>query len=349
MRNISEINLSLYCSYFLTEENSDVILCFNTSNGLVNVDKNEYDTFATEAGTIIAFKELNIGIQNYVYTSGSNRKYIQNVFYEHFQEIFNQHIGENLVLYSFMKSIEIPNKEEYTRQDGSLPDDFVRCDYNKFGSIPFYPALNPLSITKIINILDVCGTGHLLWICTKNTENPNRDSQSVNTGGRTLTGAIKGIYEWSEVYKSPFNNKESISKAANDFLEELQIPENVLNDIISTQVDMRVSRYLKGETRQVYSFDENTETPESLKNFMNSRCKYRSLYQLVNNHPRKNELSESIFSNYTGFIENNLYQIYINNNLDSFTPEFLKQYFETNVNKDSSTALKLLELLKEIE
>ena len=78
---------------------------------------------------------------------------------------------EKLILYSFMKSIQIPNKEQYARQDGSLPDDFVRCDYNKFGSVPFYPATNVLSMTKVFNILDICGIGHVICIYTDNTEN----------------------------------------------------------------------------------------------------------------------------------------------------------------------------------
>jgi hypothetical protein len=349
MRNISEIDISRYSSYFLTEEIGDVILKFNTSNGLVDIDVKDYDTFSTENGTLIGFKEPHMGTHNYVYFSGSDRKYFQNLSYESFQDIFNQPKGKLLVQYTFFNSVELLPRGERTISDSFLSDDFVRCDYNKFGGMPFYRLENKVLVERVMNIMDISGVGHILCVFLKHSENPNRGCQGDNTKAETLTGGLKTIYEWAEAYKSPFNNQEPIAKAAQEFLNEIGMPENVLNDIINSQGDMRVSRYLKGETRQSYSFDENIETPESLQNFMNSRCKYRSLYQLMNSHPRKNKLSNSIFLNYKSHIENLLYQIYIENDLNVFTPEFLKKYFQTNINKDSSTVLKLLSLLEEME
>jgi len=349
MRNISELNPALYMHYYLTEETGEVLLKFNVSSGLIDVDPSEYDLFSTDAGTLIAFRVTHLGYQNYIYLSGSNKVYFQNCSYEKYEELFDRPKQDKLIMYSFMKSIEIPEKQNYIQQDASLPEDFVRCDYNKFGSIPFYSTRNPIAVTNIFNVLDVGGIGHLLCIFTNNTENPNPDSQSINTGARTLSGAIKAIYEWSESHKEPFNNQEQISKVAHDFLEELQIPEEVMTQVVDEQVDMRVSRYLQGETRQVYSFDENIETPELLKIYFKNKCKYKSLYQLFTNHPRKNEFSSFSSTSYKNRIENALYQIYIENDLNVFTPEFLKQYFETNINKDSSTVLKLLSLLEEMK
>jgi hypothetical protein len=348
MRDISKLNPALYKHYYLTEETSEVVLKFNTSSGLIDVDHSEYDLFTTDAGTLIAFLVTHQGYQNYIYFSGLNKVYFQNCSYEKYEELFDRPKQDKLIMYSFMKSVEIPEESNYTSQDNSLPEDFVRCDYNKFGSRPFYPAINPIAVTHMSNVLDICGIGHLVCIFTNNTENPNPESQSVNTGGRTLSGALKNVYEWAEVHKEPFNNQEDISKIAYDFLEELQIPEEVMNQVIAEQVDMRVSRYLQGESRRVYAIDENIQTPELLKIYFKNKCKYNSLHQLLSNHPRSSQFPSSIAIAYKNDIENRLYQIYIENDLNVFTPEFLKQYFETNLNKDSSTVLKLLKLLEEI-
>jgi hypothetical protein len=341
MKNISEIDPLLYMSYFLTEENSDIVLKFNTSNGLVDIDTDDYDTFSTNNGTIIAFKQLHVGIQNYVYLSGLDRKYIQNQSYEIFEDIFNEPDKETLTIYSFMESVEIPSKEQYEKQDGTLPEDFVRCDYNKFGSKPFYTANNPIAVTRIINLLDVCGTGHILRIDTNNVTNPNPDSQSANTGGKTLTGVLKTIYEWSESYKPPFSNTESISKSAHNFLEEIQMPENVLNDIIDGQVDMRVSRYLKGETRQVYSFDEVPEIPDSLKLFIKTRYKYLNLISMKENHPNGFAIPDTAIAKEKEAISSKILEFCLMHGINFNNRQEIMDYFTQHPNKQLQKLISL--------
>jgi hypothetical protein len=341
MKNISEIEPILYTSYFLTEEDGDVILKFNTSIGLVDIEPNDYDTFSTEAGTLIAFKKLHSGIHNYVYFSGMDKKYFQNLSYEFFQEHFNRQKDGFWVVYAFLNSVEIPSKDVDSIPESYMPDDFVRCDYNMLGVRPFYPLQNKLSIRKVANLMDVAGVGHILCTFSNNTEGPNNNSQQMNGNASTLAGVLKTIYEWSEVYKSPFNNQEPIAKAANDFLNEIGIPEDVLTDIINSQGDMKVARYLRGETRQAYDIDENIETPESLITFMNNRCKYSYLFDMKNNHRNGYSIPNSVISKEKENIASKIFEFCVMHGVDFNNHQEVLDYLAQHPNEEIEKLINL--------
>jgi hypothetical protein len=341
MKNISEIDPSLYVSYFLTEESGDVILKFNTSIGLVDIDIDDYDTFSTEVGTLIAFKKFHSGIHNYVYFAGLDKKYFQNLAYEFFQEHFNRQKDGFWVVYSFLSSVEIPAKGESSLTENYMPEDFVRCDYNMLGVRPFYPLQNKLSIKKVANLMDVAGVGHILCTFSNNTEGPNNNSQQMNGNATTLTGVLKTIYEWSEVYNPPFSNQEPISKAAHDFLDEIGIPENVLTDIINSQGDMKVARYLKGETRQAYDIDENIETPESLVLFMNNRCKYSYLSNIKSNHQNGFAIPDAVIAKEKESFASKIFDFCLIHGINFNNNEEVMNYFAQNPNEELEKLITL--------
>jgi hypothetical protein len=341
MKNISEIEPSLYVSYFLTEENGDIVLKFNTSIGLVDIDTNDYDTFSTEVGTLIAFKKFHSGIHNYVYFSDLDKKIFQNLSYEHFQEHFNRQKDQFWVVYSFLDSVVVPPRGEEQSTYNFIPDSFVRCDYGMLGVKPFYLLPNRLSIKKTVSLMDVAGVGHLLCTFTSDLENPNKDSQGANANAETLSGALKTIYEWSEVYKSPFNNQEPIAKAAHDFLNEIGMPENVLTDIVNSQGDMKVARYLKGETRQIYDIEENSETPESLKLFMNNRCKYSYLFNMKHSHVNGFVIPDVAIAKEKESIASKIFEFCVMHGIDFNNTQEVLNYFTQNPNEELEKLIAL--------
>jgi hypothetical protein len=345
MKNISEIEPILYTSYFLTEEDGDIILKFNTSIGLVDIDANDYDTFSTEVGTLIAFKKFHSGVHNYVYFSGLEKKNFQNISYESFQEHFDRQIDEFFVVYSFLDSSVVPARDNQSLAYNFIPDSFVRCDYGMLGVKPFYLLPNRLSIKRTASLMDIAGVGHLLCTFTDNTENPNKDSQGANANARTLTGALKTIYEWSEVYKPPFSNQEPIAKAAYDFLNEIGMPEDVLADIINSQGDMKVARYLKGETRQVYDIDENTQTPDSLKKFINNRCKYSYLFNMKNSHINGFAIPNDLIAKEKECLVSKIFEFCVMHGIDFNNYQEVIDYFALHPNEEIE---KLIDLYNKI-
>lgn len=340
MKNIEEIDTSLYYCYFLTDTDKEVVLKTNTPAGLIDV--HNYDLFSTSYGTLIAFDKKNVANYfNYYYSYDLENKHIQSSTYESTRDFFDQGIDGPISMFVFLDSIQIASKDAYII-DENLPEGFQRCDHDKYGPIAFYESSNQIDVKSVHSLLDVAGIGHLVCFVTSHNENPNFGSQSTNAGARTLSGAIKTIYEWSTSYEEPFNNQENIANKANLFLKEVNFPENVLNDIINSQVDMRVARYLKGETRPGYHIDEVTETPESLKDFYKTRCRYMSLFNIQRNHPNGSAIPDSVVANEIKNIENDLYLLCAKYNLFDFSSNSIENALNSDLFKDDSLIAKSL-------
>jgi hypothetical protein len=345
MKKIEEIDTSLYEFYFLTNVSDDVVLKVQTENGLMEID--DYELFSTDSGTLIAFGKSHLyGYHEYYYIHNSGIGKIQSLAYEETFDIFDQELGNTITMYTFMKSIVIPSGPQ--KLDNTTPENLVRCDYNKYGPLAFYDAPNQVAVTRVRHVLSVSGVGHLMCVNTNNVENPNFGSQSTNTGGRTLTGGIKTIYEWAKANEEPFNNNENIAIKASQFLQDVGIPENVLMDVVNSQVDMRVARYLKGETRPGYHIDEVTETPQSLKDFYKSACRYRHLFNIKKYHSNGSSINDNAISNEIKNIENKLYLICVKNEILDFSFASIEEAFANNSFKnDLPMAKNLYSILKD--
>jgi hypothetical protein len=345
MKRIEEIDVSLYELYHLTDFNDDFILKVQTKDGLMEID--DYDLFSTDSGTLIAFGKSHLwGYHEYYCIHSSGTRIIQSLPYEETYDMFDQELGDTVTMYTFMNSIAIPAVPQ--KIDNTTPDDLVRCDYDKYGPLAFYDAPNQVAITRVRHILGLSGIGHLMCISTSNIKNPNFDHQSVNSGGRTITGGIKAIYEWSKVNEEPFNNNENIAIKANQFLQGIGIPEDVLMDVVNSQVDMRVARYLKGETRLGYHLDENTETPQSFKDFYKSVCRYRNLFNIKRNHSNGSSIPDSVIANEIKNIENKLYLICIENEILDFSFDSMQSCLNSGLIKTNlAMAKNLYSILKD--
>jgi hypothetical protein len=345
MKKIEEIDISLYELYYLTDLDGDVILKVQTENGLMEVD--DYDLFSTDSGTLIAFGKSHLnGYHDYycIHSSGVNK--IQSLPYEETYDIFDQELGDTITMYTFMNSIVIPSSSQ--KIDNTTPENLVRCDYNKYGPLAFYDAPNQIAITRVRHVLSLSGIGHLLCVNTNNAENPNFGSQSTNTGGRTLTGGIKSIYEWAKVHEEPFNNDENIATKAHKFLQEVGIPQDVLMDVVNSQVDMRVARYIKEGSTPGYHIDEVTETPQSLKDFYKSVCRYRNLFNIKRNHSNGSSIPDSVIANEIKNIENKLYLICIENEIFDFSFDSMEDYLNSGLIKNNlAMAKNLYSILKD--
>ena len=316
MKNITEINPYDYESFYYIKDASDINLQLNTSNGYINVDN--YEIINTSSGKIIGFTRVIPGHHNYI--CSLNSKNINLTYFDQLFDILDDKTFETFKFFLFVNSVEVPAYEEFAEKfnrsktlDGNVP---IRCDYNQYGGFAFDLPENGYTILKLMNVLNIAGIGHVAYFETAETENTNPHHSSINHGAKTYAGILKAIYEWSIVASEPFNNQEEIAKKAKLMWEQLSLPEDLKNWIINEYYDMRVSRYLKGETEIIQDVEPESKMPIVLSDYIKSNCKYRTLTSLANSHPDSIVIPSNILENEKNTIENQLYDFVTRNSID---------------------------------
>jgi hypothetical protein len=240
--------------------------------------------------SLIAFKDIkeNYWITNYKITYGQNELIVQAQYYEKMLDILNDEIAPNDTIYTFCKSEELipanTNVKEYYYSNAD------RCDYNKYGPTSFYPAPVNKNIGKVIayrSMLAVTGTAHLVRLDVETISNIREDTknqQSVYQSARTLSGAIKLIDEWRQVQKEPWNNTELIAVKAGEFLQKLDLPEEIMEDFLAGEPDKRLFSYLKQDPDLNRLLESNDFISNSFKTYIKDRFRYKSIKNLRVNH-----------------------------------------------------------------
>jgi hypothetical protein len=319
MKNINEITPSDYHSFYLSPYPAPFDVKVNTSLGFV--DSPDCDLVDNDGQVLVAYKTPQVGYHNNIILKDGTERPVQLCTYEDVFDILNQEYDEYSNFFVFLDSAVVPSKDSdkpsLDAEHKILGQALPRCDYEKFGVSPFYPnKAAAQNISRIRNVLDISGVGHVLFINTLDVEKKTSHPQVMNTVTRTLTGLIKTIFEWSIVNEDPFNNQERISARAKEFLNKLNIPENIIKEINDNQPDMKVATYLKGETVNNYAIDENNFLPNSFADWYKSKIRYRTLNSLVKNNPIDINIDSSILEKEKRGLESIIYSFCIINNID---------------------------------
>ena len=335
MKNINDINLSDYTSFYLSEEANPFVIQKYTEGGYVDINSQDYDLIETDAGILVGYTHDSDTdtYQSHSYETASGRKYIQLLTYSFLQDIFeNTKIG-NYDFFVFLNSIPINSPTQYTDDEESHTDEngniFNRCDVDKYGGVGFYPSPNPYKIIKLRAVLDIPGIAHIAYFNTLDEDNQNPQSQNNNVASRTLSGIFKILSEWKTVAEDPFNNTELPAVKAKQFIEEFDIPEEIFNWVNDNQIDMGVARFLKGETNNYPSVVENEEIPLVIKDFFLSRCLYKNILSIKNLHPRGSSINSSLLQKENEYLNSELYRIYLLGEIEDLTNEKIETYLNT--------------------
>jgi len=320
MKNINEIDPIKYGFFHLAKLSGDVKAYAKTTAGLIPAD--DVDYFQTDNGVLICFKELfhTSGYHDYQIIGDDAEYTMQMVPYEDMHDVFDKTTEHSFSFYNFWKSIEIPSSGTPPATwggTGSLRDgqEFVRCDYNKFGPAPFYPRTTRYDVVGIKLVLSASGVGHILRVDTKNNDFKDKNTQIVNTYSRTFSGTLKQILEWSEISLPPFSSSEDIAVKAKSFIDTLGLA-NVMSDINILENNMRVSRYLSGNTEIYEEFEEANVFPDSLKSYFLSHMRYKTIGSLLKNSLDSFYIDNSLLHKEKSFLEASIYSFCIANNID---------------------------------
>lgn len=186
-----------------------------------------------------------------------------------------------------------------------------RCDLNDYG--PMYwdntgnMSTNPFnnSFSQTLSIADLAdfsivasvpGAGHILYLRFKPINGEfvaaeGVDEAVVPAGARTLFELIKLIDEWACVSESPWDNTQDISLKAKEFMDGLEITQEIIDLIRLEQTDMQIYRYLAGSenARQRPPLEEVALMPQSIYDWFKQQFCYRSFENLILYHPAFNE------------------------------------------------------------
>jgi hypothetical protein len=310
IKQIQDFNPFNYEGYFFLETNQDIEIEFFSSNGYLPFE--DYDIYRFDNFSIIAFHDMqeNVWITNFRIQQENSSNIIQGQYYERVKDSLEGNTEEDDVLYIFLNSLEIKPLEIYNNVAFSAEE---RCDFNKFGPHSFYPKIkqDSVRITGYKNVLSVTGTAHISRLETESLDAAYSESTvgpHTFSTSRTFSGLLKAVSEWKQTTTSPWNNTEDIAVKSLNFLNELNINEEDLNETLSQQCDMRVSRYIKGEDNLAKRLPENTFISEGLNQYFRKNFRYRTLKNIKELHPNGNlipsemiEIEDSIYGEYISY------------------------------------------------
>jgi hypothetical protein len=343
MSNLSNIDLKNYSLFAFTEQKQPFKTEVRIDSGYV--DFLGCDFFEIDSGTIICFKNGTSNGFHDLRLTGEKVDFIQITPETNLLDlVVNETSQSGYNFYIFLDSTiqeqTYAFNDSYNLDGLNLPNDFVRCDYRKFGGTSFYDGKSGYDVVSVGYALGVSGIGHILRIGTSNSGNLNQGSQAEYTAARTLTALMKLIYEWSVVSEEPFNNQEKIASSASLFLETLNLSDEVMSDILSSTGDMVLARYLKGDTHRSDE-QENAgryEMPESFANYIKQHYSYPNLYEMQKSLGL-DIFDESLINNYLKHFEEPLFKYFYDHGIDvesygnleqiyqlETTPNYIKKY-----------------------
>jgi hypothetical protein len=160
-----------------------------------------------------------------------------------------------------------------------------RCDFNNWG--PVAPRNNEADLNKsmgtvLFSSLDEIDKfeilyslpphGYIIYLKLKDDEvNQQIKSQALPFGANSFGELIRLMIEWSVVAKEPFNNLDKCSEISTALLEDMNMPEELIQHILDTYPSMQISKYLMGEDNAQLQNTEAFLIDESLQDWLMSQ------------------------------------------------------------------------------
>lgn len=299
MKNINELEISQHKQYLFTDFTGDFDIKVPTVNGWVDL-MGGYDVYPLDNGSLICFDGVSLfGFHDIKLFQGNEERHIETIVYEELKNSFDHSNATGFVFYVFTKSEEMnilslfnPNTTIWGKSvDEST---YSRCDMGKYGAKPFEIGEVGYDITKVYNVINYSGIGHIVRMETRDSSHKNIGHHSSYMAAETLEGVLKVVYEWSIVAKPPFNNQEQPASVALKIINDTDLSSNLINKIVENQPDMGLSKYIKTGENIGATHNENKEITQELKDFLMSKCTYRSLSSLSKNNPLRPSIPEEL-------------------------------------------------------
>lgn len=265
-------------------------------------ENNNFQAFSHELGTIIRFEEIpqsgnTAWSMTAVLDTGEEYLLQLPVYEENFDFWENKPLRAHEFL-GFLNSVEMLD-------DPSRPVDVGgRCDRGMYGPRIYYPSdgikptpldfsLLSKSFTSLMPMLNINGVAHLTSQYVDGIDMSWRNWPLVTLTARTLSGMLRQLCEWRELYMLGIASEDYAQDAAL-FIDSLGITEEMINELKQSEVPMPTERFIRGYGNPRHGFSETGILPTSIKNHLKQKLFYRNLSTLSANHPLHPDIDASL-------------------------------------------------------
>lgn len=192
-------------------------------------------------------------------------------------------------IFTYVNSKPIVNRNS-GRCDISMngPSVFVRSDDVLVSNVFNSTFISGMAEIKTFQpIISVDQIGHIIYI---KYDIPGKEEFDVNENNmpkaaRTISELLKLMIEWKLVLSDPWNSDDEISSSIDLFFNALNIDSNIQNEIINSQCDMQIVRYLKGDTnaRTRPPTEDIQNISSNLRKWISSFFFYRNIDEIYDN------------------------------------------------------------------
>lgn len=283
MKNIEEIDTSLYSSFSFVPHESQFNLQRMTPNGYADVGG--YELYLCDGGTLVAFTEEQNGIghTDYVAAGEDFRFRIQLTLFEDNIDLFDEISLYPNTFFTYCDSRVV--NENLLDDTIFIPEE--RCDLLKYGPTVFHSAAESVNyaLLRVRVLLSVTGSAHILRTDLSSMSSDQPHSDIVKTTGPSLSMAFKQVLEWKTYSEPPFNNMEPAAIKASPFIDGLNIPQSCIDEISLSVPSMRIQKIMD-ENPDIYSLIPDCGVfPDSFKSYLKSVFRYSTVSALKKHTP----------------------------------------------------------------
>jgi hypothetical protein len=266
-------------------------------------ERQDFEAFGHENGTIIRLEKTYLeqnstwGLTAVLDTGEEYRLHLP-TYEENYDFWENRPLRPHEFL-AFFDSIEITNGE---KSNTALPGD-GRCDINMYGPRMhnITDGIKPTQIDfSLINglfvsrpMMSVNGVSHINAQYIHGIDMSWRNWPCVTIAAKTLSGMLRQLCEWQELYLSG-NASEYYAEKAHLFIEALGITEDMIQELKDSEVPMPTERFMKGYGNPRHGFVETGNLPTSIRDHLKKQLFYQTLSSLEAQHPHHPEVSKAL-------------------------------------------------------
>jgi hypothetical protein len=229
---------------------------------------------------------------NYIAVAENMEESINIQCYERIHNIYNKTPDNDKGVFGFLNSLPV-----------ILDIETGRCDANNYGPIFFTKdgsLPKPLmdDVSKLVTyepILSVNGVGHIVFISMKDEEDLvdlTVNHFEVPSFAKTFMEVLKIMVEWTQVYDSPFNNREPVAENTVKFFETVGADSNFIDHVKTNQVDMQVVQFLAGNPNARVRPEGVLPLTTEVENWLLPRLSFMTLSKLLEFYPDAWDVNE---------------------------------------------------------
>jgi len=304
VKNISQLNIEEQNYFgFVGYHSAEITITALAPDG--EFEYLDFEAYSHTQGTLIKFNKLpEFGYTPWsmkIIGSSGEEEPMQWVNYEDSFDIWENRETEPHSFLSFMKSQDMRATLNHRVVDVSR-----RCDSNMFGpAVGYFPqdGIKPtsmdLEVIKNYNaalfrpVVNVSGIAHITNINFRGIGMTWRNWPIVTLSAKTLSGCLRQVIEWRDLRVAGLSNDQIAIDALN-FVEQLKITQEMIDELKQTEVRMPVERFMLGYGNPRHGFSETGILPESIKALFAKQVVYRTLSTLETKHPLHPQFSSEI-------------------------------------------------------